>query len=791
MRRRLPLLLGILLVGILGARPATAQTAAIEGRVIQTSDGPGSEAGAPVEGAVVALMDGEEPRATALSDEDGRFTLGALDPGRYAVRIARIGYGPYEDSVTLVAGETLRRDFALTPAAIVLGGVDVEAGRSRERIRFEEVGGLSARELSADELRLVPGVGEADPLRAVEVLPGVVSTSDFSSSFNVRGGSADQNLILVDGIPILSPFHLGGFFSVFNAEMVERAELQSGGFPAQHGGRVSSVLLVESDPGDGVLEVDGGVSLLAARAAVAGGADGLDRALGTRDTRWRVSGRRSYVDLIAAPFTDIPYSFGDLQGVVETQLGARTRLRVSGYTGEDVVDLTSFDPESFPLRIQWDWGNRIFGARLTRALEAAGVWTLSASTTRFGTGLAFPDFQDTEFRSEMIQRRVASDWTFRPAGTVETRFGGSFDRMSYDNLARTGGTTFAEGKGSGSLFGAYGQLSWRDPGAWLVEAGVRLDHWRPDPGEPVSEVAPRLAVKRFFGNNRWAFKAAAGRYTQFLHSLRDEELPVGLDVWVLSGARAPQVVSDQVQFGIEAFPTDAWNVALEAFWREFDGVVTFNAGDDPNDDFDDILAGTGRSWGADLFVRRSEGEVTGWVSLSFVKAERTFPDALSPLDPIPQVTYAPIFDRRVDLDVVLRLPAVRGWTAGLRLNVGTGTPYTRAVGSYATYQPRFLEDGGRSKWAGADENDDEAGGYAVVLGERNAERYPIYHRLDVSLRKTYEKSWGTITPHVDVLNLYNRKNVLFYFYEYDRSPALRSGVSMFPLLPTVGVEISF
>jgi hypothetical protein len=453
------------------------------------------------------------------------------------------------------------------------------------------------------------------------------------------------------------------------------------------------------------------------------------------------------------------------------------------------VDFTDFDPEVFPLRIQWDWGNRILGARVIRSSAGGSEWRASASTTRFGTGLVFPDFEDTEFRSALLQRRLSSDWTVR-RGSLEGRAGASADFMSYDNLARTGGTTFGEGQGDGTLLGAYGQLAWRDPGRWLLEAGLRLDHWRPDPGETVSELSPRVAVKRFFGGDRWAVKAAVGRYTQFLHSLRDEELPIGLDVWVLAGRRAPPVVSDQLQVGIETFPTDGWNVALEGFYREFDGVVTVNNADDPNDDLDDILSGSGVSWGGDLFVRRTRGEVTGWLSLSLVKAERTFPDVLSPMEPVPEVTYAPVFDRRLDLDVVLRFPALAGWTGGVRLNVGTGTPYTRAVASYASYRPRFLEDGGRMSWAGGGEDGDR-GGYAVVLGDRNAERYPVYHRLDVGFRKTYRKSWGTITPTVDLLNVYNRRNVLFYFYEYDRTPATRSGVSMFPLLPTVGVEVSF
>lgn len=779
----------IVLMTLVPATSLAAQTSGgrLDGRVVSDTTVTG---GGPVQGAVVALVLDGQTVSSALTDAEGRFSLTGPAAVALRVRILRIGFVPVDISVRLQDGQVTARDFVIEQMAVQLGGIGVQADRSRETVRFEEIAGVTIREMSVADLKLVPGIAEADPIRAIEVLPGVISTSDFSSSFNVRGGSSDQNLILLDGVPIFSPFHLGGFFSVFSADMVERAELQSGGFSAQHGGRVSSVLEIVSDPGDGEFKVDAGLSVLAARATVAGGADRLDQALGTKNTRWRVSGRRSYFDQILRPVTDFPYHLADLQGVLETSFGDRTRLRLSGYTGEDVLDLTSIDPESFPLRINWDWGNRVFGAGLAHEFDR-GQLNVRASTTKFSTGLRFPDFQDTDFRSQITQRRVGADVVLRPIPSVETRFGVSADRMAYDNLAKTGGTEFARGEGTGNLLGAFGQVSWRQPAAWLIELGLRMDHWMPDPGQARTELAPRFAIKRFLGGNRYAVKLAAGRYTQFLHSLRDEELPIGLDLWVLSGDRAPNVVSDQIQVGIEAFPRDGWNVALEGFYRDFDGVVTFNNGDDPNDDLDDILSGTGTSYGADLFIRRTNGEVNGWMSLSFVKAERTFPDFLSPLDPAPEVTYAPIFDRRIDLDVVLGFPVWNGWTGGLRLNVGTGTPYTRPIANYAIYQPRFLEDGGRASWAGADEEDDGLGGYAVVLGDRNAERYPIYHRLDVSFRKTYEKSWGRLTPHIDILNVYNQKNVLFYFYEFDRSPAQRSGISMFPLLPTIGLEINF
>jgi hypothetical protein len=301
------------------------------------------------------------------------------------------------------------------------------------------------------------------------------------------------------------------------------------------------------------------------------------------------------------------------------------------------------------------------------------------------------------------------------------------------------------------------------------------------------EVAPRLAVKRFLGDGDFALKLAVGRYTQILHSLRDEELPLGIDVWVLSGARAPVVVSNQVQGGVEGFIADQWQVALEGYYRRFDGVTTNNVADDPNTSGDDLSAGTGRSYGADLLVRREQGRVRPMVAVSWLRARRTFPDLQSGTAAARPLTYPPVFDRRLDLDFTLSADLGRDVELGARVNYGTGLPYTRAVGGF-TYQSFHPLDGTRSP-PGRD--GDAEGELAVRLGMRNAERYPAYLRADIGVRKLYRKSWGTLKPYLDLLNVTDRRNVLFYFYEYDRQPATRSGISMFPLLPSIGVEVTF
>jgi len=775
----------VLLVGIflLPLGPLAAQDGTVQGRVRD-------DEGAAVFRASVALLRSGTPVVASDTDRLGSFRIFEVAPGTYTVRVQGLGYEEYSEEIVIGPAETVELDLRIPRSAIEIEGISVDAERSRTRARFEQVGGATIRDLDVDAVRLLPSLAEPDPVRAIEVLPGVVSTSDFSAAFHVRGGSQDQNLILLDGMPIFSPFHLGGVFSVFNADMVDRVELHSGGFPAEHGGRVSSVLLVESNAGDGDFSVEGAVSLIATRVAVGGGlGSSIANALGLANMRYRVSARRSYIDLLVK---QVPYHLTDFQGIVEGWTQGGDRITLTAYKGRDVFDLTTLDDEDFPLRIDLDWGNDAFGARWTRPRRGGGSLDVRANFSSFSTGLTFPDFADTRLSSRIKQGQFRADLDVRRSARVSFQVGASAEVQSYKNLFSSGGTEFGSGIGDAWLFGTYVQTRW-SPRAWLVELGLRADGYSPDPGDWVQEIAPRLAVKRFLGGGDVAVKVAVGRYTQFVHSLRDEELPIGIDFWVLAGERAPHTISDQLQVGIEGYHGIDWFWSLEGYVRSFDGVVTFNAAEDPNDDLDDILSGEGLSYGVDLLVRRETGAVTGWLAVSYLVADRTFPDPLSPLPGQPEISYSPIFDRRVDVDLVLRYPAPWGWEGGIRWNLGTGIPYTSVLGTYQYYETRYVEDRGLV-WSGApgpDADPDDEGQFGVVLGDRNSARYPAYHRLDLSFRRTSVKSWGTLTPYVSLVNVYNRRNVLFYFFEYQRSPPVRSGVSMFPVLPTFGLEVRF
>ena len=791
--RRAAVALAAVLALATGARPAAAQAAgSLAGRVT-------SAAGAPVGDAIVTATSASGQARRARSGADGAWRIARLAPGAYTVRAARVGFAGAERSVTVAAGVEARADLSLTQMDVTLAPVQAVSRRdaARERTRFETEAGVTTRVITGRDIKILPGLGEADVMRAVEVLPGVVTTSDFSSAFNVRGGSADQNLVLLDGFPIFNPFHLGGLFSVFNADAIARAELLSGGFGAEYGGRVSSVLNIESKPGGGAEGFGGeaGVSLLASRVSLHGNLPrGVQRLLGGDNGGWLVSARRSYFDVLLKPAVDFPYHLTDLQGTATIGTAGGGRLRLVGYTGQDVLDLSDFTPAGIDtadtniLRLNWKWGNAVAGARLE---QPVGAWVATASlgVSHYDESLGFTDFADTRFSSRITQLTARAD-AARPLGSrVTMKVGGEATRLAYHNIGQAGGTTFFSGDNNGVLTGGFAQLRWQPDSAWIVEPGVRVDAFRA--GVTRAYVAPRVAVKRFFGARRdGAVKVAAGRYVQYVHSLRDEQLPVSNDYWVTADENVPAVVSDQAQLGIEKYWGDDWYVSAEGYYRRYLGVTDLNSADDPNDPTDDLLEGRGWSYGADFMVRRTTGKLRGWVTLSLLKAQRTFPDPLNlGLEGVPEtISFPPIFDRRVDLDVVAEYPLPGKIEAGLRLNFGSGVPYSRPVASYVGFETDLVNGGYRIPRPVG--KDPEVPIY-VVPGERNRQRYPSYSRLDLTFRREYTRRWGTLTPYLQVLNTTNRKNVLFYFYNFDNDPPTRSGISMFPVLPTIGLEATF
>jgi hypothetical protein len=759
----------------------TARNGSVYGRVVD-------EAGAPVGSALLSLYGDAATgaRRSVLSDAQGMYRLLGVPPGAYRLQVSRLGYQPDTLGVTIRGGEALRRDIVLRTGAVAIQGLQVRAHRdeNRERARFESEAGITARVIAGEQVKLLPGFAEADVVRAIEVLPGVISTSDFSGSFNVRGGSADQNLILLDGFPIYNPFHFGGLFSVFNSDAVALAELQAGGFGAEYGGRVSSVLNVESrlEPDDR-LRVDAGVSILATRMLAR---SALPGDVGS----WFFSARRSYFDQLFPASAEIPhYHLTDFQGGLRLRTARGGRVTLLGYTGRDVLreaPVSESDTAALVefLNFSWRWGNDVAGLHWQQPLGAGWILDTRVGESRFTDHLRIPEVLDIHLGSDVRHRMLRADVRRELSVRSTLRVGSELARIRADNVERVGGTTTWSREAEGTQSSSWTSVQWRPTDRWILDTGLRLDGWTAGDTTRLS-LAPRFAAKRFLGaDHEAAVKLALGRYTQFVHSLRVEDIPIGNDRWIVADRQVPHVVSDHVQLGYERFWGETWYLSLEGYHRTFRGVVAWNPVEDPRDPADDVLEGTGRAYGADLLLRRSAGRMRGWTSFSLLRATRTFDDplALGWQEQPRRVTYAPIFDRRVDADFVLEYDLPRGFEAGLRWNYGSGLPYTRPAAQYAEWE----YDLGTGRYGSGSD-----GGFYALPGERNAERYPAYHRLDFTLRRPYTRRWGTATPYLQVLNAYDRRNVMLYEYDFDSAPPARTGLSQFPILPALGVEVSF
>lgn len=774
--------------------PALPLDATLSGRVR-------SEVEVPVANATarLRLLADSTVQSVTGTDALGFFTFRDLMAGRYRLTIGRIGYGLHDQEIEVAPDTELQLEISLAEEAIELDAVVVEARRSRQRTRFEESAGITVQELGVEELRSLPGLAEPDPVRAVSLLPGVTRVSDFTAVLNVRGGSGDQNLILMDRVPLFHPYHLLGLFSVFNPDMVERAELRSGGFPAEYGGRTSSVLLVESDVGDGTLGVDAGLGLISSRVAVRGGLpSGTRDGLGLAAARWKISARRSYWDLVTrVTESTFPYTLADFQAIFEGWTKGGDRVRINAYSGRDRINLRELeflftslesvvddlgDDEGAGWNVRWPWGNDAVGASWTHLMPGGGTLEVHGSYSHFGARFGFTEYEDTRVETEIGQSSLGADLELRPTPRTRWKSGFSATHRESRNVSEGVPPNFQNSEGSGWESSAYTQVAWTSKRPWLVEAGLRWDRWQPRGGPGEAVPAPRLAVKRFLGDGRWAVRVAGGRHTQFLHSLRDERLPISMDAWVLSGEYVPALISDQVQAGAEGFfgSDREWFASAEAYFRTYDGVVTQNWADDPRNPADDLLSGEGRSIGIDALVRKDAGKTRGWVSVSLLKATRSFADTDAGLVPAPIIEFPPIFDRRLEIDVAIQRDLPWGVEAGLRWNLGTGAPYTAHLARFGKYEQRLT-----------DLRYDYASVRTAVLGPRNGARLPAYHRLDVSLRKTLYRGWGTLSPYISVINVYNRNNVLWRQRHYSSGNLTGVDNYMLPILPTFGLEVSF
>ncbi len=734
-----------------GGRVHAQRVREVSGTVLTARDS------TPISGVVVSVPD---ERIIAVTDAAGRFVLYDVPPARVRVAFSRIGV--VSDTLWIApnqVGLTVYLELAPIELPPLTASADPPA-----KIRFTEMVQPSVVTVDRETITKLPALMEADVIRVVQMLPGTVALNDYTVGFNVRGGESDQNLTQLDGVTVFNPSHLGGLFSTFDADAVDRLDFFTGAFPAEFGGRLSSVLDVGVRPGrNDRFGVRGNVSFLATKLLVEG-------PIGGSGASFLVGGRRTYADVLVGLLSNevMPYHFADAVGKLSTPLGRGT-LSLTGYWGEDVINWTWIEekPGQDAVIIKADWGNKLVGLRFEHPLGRQRLY-VDAGVTTFTTGFGF---EPAIFRAENSVRLLSTKAMLQlvPHAANTIRVGGGVEdyRMTYDFDSESFGTEFFTARFQPRVWSAFADWQWETFSWLMLRPGVRLEAVE---GPDVLTLAPRIGAKVFLSPDL-AVTGSVGRYYQPIHAFRDQNVTWNIfDFWVGADSAIPVARSDHLVLGLEKWFGGTVSVTLEGYRKTFHDIIDANLREDPKVPGDETVPVNGDAWGLDLLVRKHRGTVTGWVAYSLMKSTRAGHDQ----------EYPAVHDRRHTLNIVLQMPGLFGSDMSLRLGYGSALPYTPFIGEW---RHRFY----RSDLNAFNTAEREP----IASPFLNSARYPYYGRVDLSFRWEARKWGGILRPYVQLVNVFNRKNVFIYLWDYSTSPATQSAVSQIPLLPSVGLEFVF
>ncbi|MGH7677695.1 MAG: TonB-dependent receptor plug domain-containing protein [Gemmatimonadaceae bacterium] len=630
-----------------------------------------------------------------------------------------------------------------------------------EQAAFEQKPNIGSVTISAKELTSAPRFfGEADILRAVRLLPGVNARNDYSVGMNVRGGEADQNLVLLDGYPIYNPFHMGGLFGAFVEPMVDRVTFITGGFPAQYGGRLSSVLDVRSahEPRSGI-HGRADLSFIASTMAIG---SGMQDGQGS----WVIAGRRTYADKVADMVKrgSLPYHFYDAQAHVVRRLPGDVMLSFTAYDNVDHLLEVSEDD-----KFRIEWGNRVLGTTLSRPLALGD----SARVEQKFSWSAFDLDMDLQNGFLTLGNRVRD---LRAAGSISHYKGQRSRTLGYE----IGKQRYSFGanyplllypsdviSNSNTTAGVFIDQLWRPGSRWLVQAGARFDAV----SKAGTAIQPRVSAK-YFVTPAFAFMGAYGEFAQWTHTLAREDIPIrALDFWIGSDSMIPISRARHFVLGAERWLTATQAVRFEGWYKDYPSLVEQNPRSDPQIPGDEFLELRGGSFGGDLMLRQLEaGRHSGWLAYSFSYSRRRSSDGAQ---------FYPGQDRRHEANLVWNRRGNR-YVFSTRFNLATGTPHTNVLGQYyrREYNPILRQF----------EFDEFP---QFQSGERNAERLPLATRIDLSVTRRGRIGGVAVSPFLSLMNAYNAKNVFAYVYAYDDQPPRRIGLQQFPIFPTLGVSLAW
>jgi CarboxypepD_reg-like domain/TonB-dependent Receptor Plug Domain len=728
-----------------------------------------------------------EDGAGAVTNEYGFYSL-TLPAGTHTVAFQYIGYNTVVKSVQL--NQSRKMDVSLGDNSTSLGEVEIKASKTDEQVSKPLMG---VEKLSMAEVKSLPVLfGERDILKTIQLLPGVKSAGEGNAGFYVRGGAADQNLILLDEAPVYNASHLLGFFSTFNADAIKDATLYKGSAPAQYGGRISSVLDIKMNDGNNQdYKVSGGIGVISSKLNVEG-------PIQKGKSSFLVTGRRTYLDLFlkASPDSSINSTelyFYDLNAKVNYQLDARNRLFVSGYFGRDVL---AFGNGSFGI----NWGNATATVRWNHLFSDKLFSNTSLIYSSYDNNIAIQSgANDFQISSRIRDWNLKQDFQWFPnsRNTVKYGFQSIYHTITPSSIdaSETSSLNSAEAqKRYGLESAAFVTHDWQATDKLNVLYGLRIsdfavlgggDFYTYDAegtvlttttyqnGELVKNYLipePRVAVSYQLAP-RAALKFGYTRNTQYLHLLSNSTASNPTDLWMPTTNNVEPEIADQVSVGwFRNFGKEsAYEFSVETYYKSMQNQIDYRNGAEvqgnPNPEAE-LLYGSGRAYGVELLLKKKAGKLTGWLSYTLARTERKIPG-------INNNTYYPAKqDRTHDLSIVGMYQLSPRWQLSGNWVFYTGNAVTFPSGKYEVN-----------------------GATTFLYTERNGYRMPDYHRLDVGATylakktKRFESEWS-----FSAYNLYNRKNAYtITFQDSETNPgtteALRT--ALFGIVPSVAWNFKF
>ena len=726
------------------------------------------------------------------TNEYGFYSLSVPKGKTINIEFSYVGFNTIYKELRLDADQIL--DIELS-SGVQLDEVVVKANSFEEQLRSTE---MSVEEITTKEAKLVPVIfGESDILKTIQLKPGIPSGSEGTTGLFVRGGGSDQNLIVLDEAVVYNANHLFGFFSTFNTDAVKDLRIYKGGFPAQYGGRLSSVIDVKLKEGNAKkFSGTGGLGIISSRLT-------LEGPIEKDKSSFIVSGRRTYVDIFTRlanqaneddeDFTPIPdYFFYDLNTKINFKFGEKDRLYISGYFGRDVF---GFQNDFF--NFDFDWGNATGTVRWNHVFNPKlfSNTTFTYSDYQYNiqnriTGFSF------KVGSNIRDANFKTDFYYAINNSNTLRFGASatYHQFTVGRLragSDDGEIQFSAGQDfDGIQAGAYIADEVSFSPKLKMNAGLRLSGFFND-GSNYFGIEPRAALN-YTVNDRLAFKASYARMYQYLHLVANSGITLPTDIWYPSTERVKPQSSNQVAIGGSYLLNRTLFFNVEAYYKTLDNQIEFVDGAElfANDNLEQEFAiGKGRSYGLEFSVEKKEGDLTGWIGYTLSWTRRgdfTLVDDRQFFEQQRFGDFAPIYDRRHDISVVAIYEINRRLTATATFVYGSGDLRWLPTG-------RFLFQ---------DVHGERLSPVVPIYEDRNNFRLPAYHRLDLGLVIKFFPKWGESDLTINVINVYDRRNTFFIYLEPETvvdantnielpTRIVANQVSLFPILPSLTWNFKF